>query len=177
MLLFSSVTLGRSPAPKPRSHCSLISYMGHGGWWGTVQKKCSPPRSCLALMSQNPVALRTAREDVGNSVGSKSVLQVRAELTSLARSRLPKSHAQMQDFYRNERAVFPRTVRLRKASSIYPSPKSFLSVATALRWAGPCPAGVAASWWPVPSVTVTRQNGPGTLRPGAGEHGGTQGCT
>lgn len=80
LLLFSSVTLGRSPAPKPRSHCPLISYMGHGGGWGgAVQNWCSPPRPCLAQMSQNPVAMRATREYVENSVGSESVLQVRLQ--------------------------------------------------------------------------------------------------
>lgn len=80
LLPFSSVTLGRSPAPKPRSRCPLISYMGHGGGWGgAVQNWCSPPRPCLARMSQNPVAMRATREYMENSVGSESVLQVRLQ--------------------------------------------------------------------------------------------------
>lgn len=100
LLLFSTVALGVTSSPGP-----TVSLVVPGLGVSRDKRGAQLGGFCLALLSQNPVALRSVRTSMENSVGSdETVVEVRPQggLTCLARSRLHKAWAQMGHFQSSE---------------------------------------------------------------------------
>lgn len=122
LLPFSSGTLGRSPAPQPRSCCPLISYMEHGGGVGWVGSSKGVLTSKALPSSDVP--------EPGSYEGSGGIHRKFCEIPVCFAS---EASGLSSPLWRGPDPPSPMHRCRISPSSIYPSPKGFLSVAAALR--------------------------------------------